>query len=491
MFLLFGALAFYIIHLFSKYSGIGISPDSIMYASTAQNIHDHFSLLTYNGKPITFFPVFYPFFLNICIFLSGGATPVATGPVINGLLYMATVFTTGYIANKFRAPSYIYTCLILAAVVLSPALQQIYMYLWSETLFILEILLFLIAWYRYQRSRSVKGLVIAGIIAAICCLTRYAGITVIATGGLLLILDNALSIKQRLSRLVLFGGVGISLLAANLLLNRLSTGYSTGTRLPANTPFVENMHFFGMVMLDWFGLPGKFEAAGVIVAAVVIIALIVLLLIGISRRRLGTLEFITTSFALVYGLFILTIASISRFEQMNSRLLSPMLIPLLLAFTCWAPDMLTCFRSFKKRLLATPFVCLILALNYSYTRTDLELYEAYREYGIPGYTDDDWNKSDFVQYLKTHRNSFKPGYPIYTDADEAVYMFAGRQSKLLPHVFFGKDVAMFYQEQKFYLIDFKRVTTKELLPVEDVLKRKKMVKVYDGIDGAVYLYEGK
>src|SRR3982751_6658505 len=98
-------IGFYIIHLFARYSGIGVSPDSIMYASTAQNIHDHFSLITFNNTPLVFFPVFYPFFLSIAIFLSGGADPISAGPVINGLLFAATIFLTGWITTKFKAPS--------------------------------------------------------------------------------------------------------------------------------------------------------------------------------------------------------------------------------------------------------------------------------------------------------------------------------------------------------------------------------------------------
>ena len=138
-------LGFYIIHLFAAYSGIGISPDSIMYASTAQNLHDHFSIITFNNNPLVFFPVFYPFFLSICIFFSGGIDPVSAGPVINGILFAAVIFLSGWLTTKFKAPSSIYKWLILAAVTLSPALQEIYTYLWSETLFIFEILIFIAA----------------------------------------------------------------------------------------------------------------------------------------------------------------------------------------------------------------------------------------------------------------------------------------------------------------------------------------------------------
>ena len=65
-------IGFYAIYLYTKYSGVGLSPDSIMYASTATNIQAHASLLTFNKTPLVFFPVFYPFFLGIIQFITRG-----------------------------------------------------------------------------------------------------------------------------------------------------------------------------------------------------------------------------------------------------------------------------------------------------------------------------------------------------------------------------------------------------------------------------------
>ena len=39
-------IGYYAIYLFTNYSGVGLSPDSIMYASTATNMQGHGSILT-------------------------------------------------------------------------------------------------------------------------------------------------------------------------------------------------------------------------------------------------------------------------------------------------------------------------------------------------------------------------------------------------------------------------------------------------------------
>jgi hypothetical protein len=159
-----GFIAIY--YVYTSYSGIGISPDSIMYASTARNIYEHGSLLTFNGGPLVFFPVFYPFFLSVILFITRVDT-VTAAPVINGLLFAAVIFFSGYIISKFKSHSYIYKWLILIAIVISPALLEIYTYLWSETLFTLEVMVFVWAYWHYMQKHSMLSLVLLGILVAV------------------------------------------------------------------------------------------------------------------------------------------------------------------------------------------------------------------------------------------------------------------------------------------------------------------------------------
>src|SRR5450755_2262994 len=93
-------IGFYAIYLYTKYSGVGLSPDSIMYASTATNIQGHGSLLTFNKSPLVFFPVFYPFFLGVIQFITR-VDPIEAGAMINACLFAAVIFTSGWIMSKF------------------------------------------------------------------------------------------------------------------------------------------------------------------------------------------------------------------------------------------------------------------------------------------------------------------------------------------------------------------------------------------------------
>jgi hypothetical protein len=566
-------IGFWVIWLYTKYSGVGISPDSIMYASTATNIQAHGSLLTFNKAPLTFFPVFYPFFLGVIQFFSG-VNPIKAGATIDAFLFAGVIFTSGYIISQFITKSTIwrwsdlqkfkitrkwrilipiaiilivdygialvltpktpvpdhlawisqsiffdkpptaayiwflilfrvevvliaisssYKRLILAAIILSPGLLEIYTYLWSETLFILEILLFVIAFGRYLQTHTLKSLLWVAIITAIACITRYVGITIIGTGGLMLLLDNELpwsNWKKKIGHMFFYGGISIVLLVANLILNSSSTGLSTGTREPSITPFAENLHFVGTVFCDWGALGTGSYPFAILIAAVIMLALTATLLWKAFKGRINNYENIVIAFAIVYGLFIVIWASIQRFERINSRLLAPVFIPLLIACTCWVPDVLSLIRSKGKYVLAGVAVVLMLTFEYFTYQTDWQRYDDENDYGVPGYSDDDWNKSEFVVYLKQHTNIFKPGIPVYTDADEAVYLFTGMSSTLLPHKFFKADVQKFYARKQFYLIWFDNLSNPELLGIQDILKNKKLVKIGSAKEGEVFYYNG-
>ncbi len=480
-------IGFIAIHIYTAYSGVGISPDSIMYASTAKNIYEHGSLLTFNGSPLVFFPVFYPFFLSVILFISRVDT-ITAAPVINGLLFAGVIFTSGYIISKFKSSSLIYKWLILIAIILSPGLLEIYTYLWSETLFILEIMLFVLAYYNYMQKHTIASLIMVSVLVAISCITRYAGVTLIGAGGLMLLLDNQLVIRKKIVHVLVFGFISISLLIGNLILNRLSTGLSTGTREPAVTPLSKNLYYSGNVMCDWMGLPHSAYPYSILIICTLLLFLVALIVWKAFTGKINSIENIVTMFAAFYGIFIPVLASVSRFETLNSRLLSPMFVCLLIGLTNWVPDLLRGLNIKKQVIYAIPFVALMLFSEYSIAMTDYQRYDDENDYGVPGYSDDDWNKSQFVPFLKSHKTIYKAGVPIYTDADEAVYFFTGATSKLLPHRYFKNTVDQFFGVEHYYLIWFNDLNNPELIGLQDIIKREKLHLLYQFPEGGVYEY---
>ncbi|MDB5125440.1 MAG: hypothetical protein JWP94_3569 [Mucilaginibacter sp.] len=484
------AVGFYLIYLYTTYSGIGISPDSIMYTSAARNLHAHGSLITFNNTYITDFPVFYPFFLWV-VLLFTGIDPIAAGPVLNGLMFATLIFLSGWIIQRFRSGPWLYKWLMLPAIVLSPALLNIYTYLWSETLFILIFLFFIIACRQYLVQHTLPTLLVFAGVAALSSITRYAGITLIGTGGLLMLLDRYLPLKKKIVHILIYGVAASSILALNLLRNAMTTSKLTGPREASVTPFVENLHYFGTVMCDWTGFSEKLYPFATAIAIILFIGLTAVVVFNYFHRSIRTYENLVSTFALIYGLFIVVSSTLSRYERINTRLLAPIFIPLLLSCTYWAIGVIRNVSHRWKWILTIVFGLLMLGFSYQELSADMQRYDDENDYGVPGYSDDSWNKSPFAAYLKKNKKVFKPGIPIYSDANEALYFLSGTYAKLLPHRYFKADIQKFYTIKHYYLVWFPSMDNPELISLKDIIKVKKLTLLKQFADGAIYEYNGE
>ncbi|OOQ61082.1 hypothetical protein [Mucilaginibacter pedocola] len=486
-------LGFFLICLYTSYSGIGISPDSIMYTSAARSFSAEGTLKTFNGIPIVDFPMFYPLFLGIIKVITR-VDPTAFGVILNGTLFASLLYTAGWIMNRFAPSSQLYKWLLLVAIALSPGLLQIYSYLWSETLFILEVLFFIVAFRQYLNTHAGKWLVLAAIIAAIGCVTRYAAVTIVGTGGLLLLLDRSLPIKKKIGHIFIYGIICISLLVANLTFNTFATGTVTGPREPSITPFIKNLYYFGTIMCDWMGFTPEQYFLAIPIASVILLGFIVALAINYFRRSLNSYENLAITFSLVYGLFIILSSTFSRYERINSRLLSPLYITALWGYTSWVLLWIKSVDTKRTRqIIGTIATIIMLGFIGKEGYIDYKRYmdQVADDYGAPGYTDSSWQENEFANFLRSDEGKkfMDPKVLIYTDAHEAVYFFSGMSAYLLPHRYFKNDVALFYRRDHYYLVWFNNLENPELINIKDIQKVRNLKLLKQFPEGAIYEYD--
>src|ERR1700743_728930 len=98
--LLAAVIGFCIILLYTRHGGIGISPDSITYLSTARNMNIGRWPVVYDDMPLILFPVLYPTFLGSIIFATG-TDAFVFAPVLNGLLFGLVIFLSGCMMERF------------------------------------------------------------------------------------------------------------------------------------------------------------------------------------------------------------------------------------------------------------------------------------------------------------------------------------------------------------------------------------------------------
>ena len=489
--LLAAIVGFCLVQVYTAYSGIGISPDSIMYMSTARSLNALQGFNFWGHQPIVLFPVFFPTFLAIVQFITH-TDPLILGPVLDGCLFGLLIFLTGLTIERYTCPSKIYKWLVLIALALSPGLLEIYTMLWSETLFMVWVLVFILAYHNYVQKRSIQSLLIVVLVTALACITRYVAFTLVCTGGMLLLFDQALSVKKKIGHILLFGFGSITLLATNLIRNALVSNTSTGTRYKSLTSLGENMHYCGTVLCDWLTLGQRQYNLATTLTGVIVLTFVAVFLYHafVKKSKYNTYENITIAFFVVYALFMLIWASISRFERINNRLLSPLFIPLILGGSYWIPDVVKLVRGRFKIPAITLSIAIGLLFIYGEVKNDLQRYDDENDYGIPGYTDDSWNKSALISFMKANPGLFKPGYPVYNNAVEAFYFFTLKPSEYIPKKADGLKLNKLYSQKHFYVVSFDLLPDTALTSIASINQHKPLKTLFHNADGGIYEYNG-
>jgi hypothetical protein len=477
---------FIIIILFTHHGGIGVSPDSVVYSTTAENLSIKGTLTDFTQKRIINFPVFYPLFLSAIMWLTS-LKPLAFAPYLNAFLFAILICTAGYIMEQFTHRSKWYKAAILSCVVLSPALLEDYSMLWSETVFILLLLFFMVMMHRYFQTHSLNRLMIAAVITSVACVTRYAGITIIATGVIVILLDTKLYGWKKFIHLLVFSCISSSLLLINLVRNYFASETLTGHRETSLTPFIKNVQNGGSAFCGWLPFLHANGSATAWIAFILIAALAFTFIQQfLSKRRIADHLAMSAAFSLLYILFMLITATLSRFEDLNSRFMSPVFIPLLWCGSYWLIALPEGIKPHFRKWLAIAGLAIFICFQYNQLSVDYETWDEVKDNGIPGYTEDDWKFSDTVQFIQADSLPFRKNYTIYSDAPDAVYFFTGRQAKYLPHKEFGNEVQQFLHDPNCYLVWFTGEEDSDLVALNFINSQKKMTLIKKFSDGAIY-----
>jgi len=241
---------------------------------------------------------------------------------------------------------------------------------------------------------------------------------------------------------MVFGIGSSSLLIMNLIRNNMVSTTLTGLRESSLTSVNDNIFYIGDVLCDWLPLPnGNYPLTYCIALLVIMGCAATLFYYVMKKNEFSSLENILTAYFLVYALFIIITATLSRYEQITSRLLSPSFIPFTIGCSYWFLMFITKFTG-KWRIIIT-VIAIIVALGFQTNQylADYENYDGIKDAGIPGYTEDPWNKdSEVANFLKNNYKRFLPNYTIYSNGDDGVYFFTGLRCDILPHRENAKEI---------------------------------------------------
>ncbi|MDP1844794.1 MAG: hypothetical protein Q8K64_15365 [Sediminibacterium sp.] len=484
--LIASSLVFVLIALFTKHSGIGISPDSVEYLSVANHIVERFSFTDFNNEPFVLFPLGYPIFLVLIKCLS----PIAITnslPVVNALIFSAILFCCSSILKASIKSNGMVRLLILLLLACSPALLEVYTMLWSETFFILISLFFVLAAKKYLHDSAISSLILLACISAIGFSVRYVGIVFILTGSVFILFNPQLKFLQKILHGLLLGFIGASLAIINLARNAMVSGTYTGVREKAIRGIWDNLQDVGLVIGYWFPIP---ETQQQLTVALLILFLVMAFSLVVyhcmQAQYYARYSTIIALFFLVYIFFMLITASVSRFETLSSRLMSPIFIPIILLLALWVNRLMRGKIKTVRVLIVLTFLGIYSFVQFHQYKLNRDTWEGVGAAGIPGYSEDQWTKSPMVSYIKKDIEKYQP--PVLANANDALYYLSGINSVALPHKDIPTEIEQFKQIQHFYLIWFFYGENDDLIDLTYILQQKKPVASWQFKDGIIYRF---
>lgn len=349
---LYGVLAFVAIYVITS-GGMGVSFDSERYLITAYHLKQGDVEKAFQ-RAFPHSPMFYP--LAIASIPSIGADKGLGAARLLSLFSFAvsaaTVFLLGLrIQGKPTAHLSAASLLFFAPVV------YLFCHCWSETLYTMLSLLFLLALSSYLKSpgrRDTWYLAACGLLAGLGFVTRFIGFSLIGTGILaILFLSNPERTSGEIKRLAVFLSASLLPMVVNLLLAFSYLGTIARQSAPSGSPVLSQLvGFFATIFRDflsfdlrfskyvfffpdvvfgdrlvspWFWL--RIAVLLCLVASMVFSAK--LLLSSRSFRRSLKPQLLLLTHITSYGLLLVVITSLIRLDPMGSRFTTP-LYPLIL-----------------------------------------------------------------------------------------------------------------------------------------------------------------
>jgi hypothetical protein len=406
----------------SKY-GLALSPDSVCYISIAENLLKGNGFAIYDLQPVADWPPLYPALLAIGSFLK--ISFVNWAQFLNIILYALLVFVsarwiTDKVTNRWLA------LVGVIAILFSLPLIYVAKYAWSETLFTLFLILFLVRLEKSFPNHTFKNVAILAMLTALAIMSRYIAITMVLFYFIWLLFLK-MDIKRKLICAGAYSVVSLTPLLIWLWRNYQITGTLTGYRGGSSTPFFKNLVNFADSISIWF-FPVQ------VPADTRMITVGVLMILGTAwyfRKNLAhiikdavpQILLVNWGFILVYVGYLLLISTLVAFDQIHHRFTAPLYIPFVVSVLFAVAQT----KKFNIGLKIVGNALVILWLGYLGLNIFDEIKTGLKE-GAGSYASDFWQDNEVCRYL----NQYPPTGKIYSNFPDAIYLFCGFQASLSP-----------------------------------------------------------
>jgi hypothetical protein len=405
--------------VYATTGGLAASPDSRYYIEAARRLAATGSLTTTAGgfaAPLVRFPPL----LSIVLAVAGAllVDPLAAAHWLNGGLLFANVVLSGVLIHNLSSGSRL---LALAGALLVAglnALFYVYVWAWSEPLFIFLLLLAFVVLAAYPRRLRPWLLALAGLLVGLAWLTRYVG-GAFAVGIALWLALPPGPLRARAGRLVPFLAASALPIGLWLLRNVLLIGRPT--------EHVIGLH--GLTAAKFSELPGTgFVSFSVCLGLAALAARLLRLDFRLAWQRIWPRSVIACLWlcVLIYlPVLLLSITFLDPGIPLEDRILSPALMLLIISsFSALAYISIPEKRAQPVRLVAAALYGAYLLAGLA----GLAGFAAHMHRDGDGFTSRAWKISPTIAAIL----ALPPGALIYSNGEEAIYLLTGRITRSLP-----------------------------------------------------------
>jgi 4-amino-4-deoxy-L-arabinose transferase-like glycosyltransferase len=427
--LLGGALLYHCL----RRHGIALSTDSIGYLSVAQNLTAGHGFVNYDGRPFVDQPPLYPLLLAALGLL--GIAPAGAACGINVTAFALIVCAAARWLLR-HVPSVLMAVIGTAAVLLSAPLLFVSRFAWTETLFILWVLLALSQVERSLREGKRSALLLAAGFSALAVLTRYSGVSVIVAGAVVLLLAIERTPIRRIRDVGFFALASTLPFAAWCIRNYRVSGTLMGERAPSSETLAQCFLDVGQGLARWF-----LSESATLSDRVLLLGVVAVCAYGVARCLLSWRDpgsrwnpllplsiVLPSCFIGVYLAQLILTSSSVAFDPIGDRLLSPVYVPLILVLV--AAYHRVCLPALRRYpgvwvpgLLAG---MLALALVVPCARGHWQLERTYEDAG--NFASTVWRPSPLAAHLMAH----PPDGILYSNIPDAVYARTGLRCRWIP-----------------------------------------------------------
>ena len=430
--------------LYATPQGLGLSDDSIAYIAGARSIlsgNGYHAIWLASNKPVTHFP---PGFSSILALLGlSGLDPLRGTRFVNSLLFGANTFLLGIIGCRM-IKSKIAGILLALLFLFNASMFRVHTAAMSEPLYIFFSLVAFIAFSLTLPSPEGRGqgegkvwLILTAILTAFAYLTRYAGLALLATFVIALILLHD-TWRKRLTHAGIFIAGFIPLVLAWSIRNKLAANNATNRTLVYHPLTEENINTGIFNFAEFLAPIEEWRRALIRIPNLVVIlifTIVIILLIWVACKGLKKFlqpsteipEILSFTSALyIFGYLASIVSSMLLFDastKFKLRINAPMYVSLLIMLVFFLHWLWQKRAIYWRGLAATITIFILVFSAYGMFDSVTQLRK-----GGQGYASFIWFDSEAMAFLRELPESAG----IYSNQPGPVYLYTNRSGYVLP-----------------------------------------------------------